>query len=321
MKQSGEKKIPTPAPIKLAEREERSYTFEFLTPMFGGGVDPKAPTGDPITKIRSASVRGQLRFWWRATQGPRFRTIEEMHAEETRIFGGAASGDNEKDPSRGVAIRLDVSRLTATPTQAADEVPYFSFPLREDRQARPTAEIRGEFCLHLRFLADASSETIGQVEAAVWAFALVFLVLGDIIGRGVFASPIYGTVEMVAASVVIIVFLQAGYAIRSRSMLRADFLVTHLPKGVQRVLLAFGYLLGAAFFLMIITGGWEESIRSFVDGEFEGEGALRVPSWPARWTVLIGSALALINYCVMAYLDIFKPELLDSEVDPDAPAL
>jgi TRAP-type C4-dicarboxylate transport system permease small subunit len=124
---------------------------------------------------------------------------------------------------------------------------------------------------------------------------------------------------MVAASVVIIVFLQAGYAIRSRSMLRADFLVTHLPDVVQRILLAFGYFLGAAFFLMIITGGWEESIRSFVDGEFEGEGALRVPSWPARWTVIIGSALALINYCVMAYLDVLKPELLDSEMDPDSP--
>ncbi|NKB49170.1 MAG: TRAP transporter small permease subunit [Alphaproteobacteria bacterium] len=160
-----------------------------------------------------------------------------------------------------------------------------------------------------------------MVLAAVWAFALTFLILADIIGRNLFDLPINGTVEMVAASVVIIVFLQAGYAIRSRSMLRADFLVVHLPAGLQRVLLAFGYLLGALFFLMIITGGWEESIRSYVDGEFEGEGALRVPSWPARWTVIIGSGLALINYCVMAYLDIFKPEMLDSEVDPDAPQL
>jgi TRAP-type C4-dicarboxylate transport system permease small subunit len=101
-------------------------------------------------------------------------------------------------------------------------------------------------------------------------------------------------------------------------MLKADFLVIHLPDGVQRILLAIGYLLGAAFFLMIITGGWEESILSYVEGEYEGEGALRVPSWPARWTVLIGSGLAMINYFVMAYIDLFKPELLDSEVDPNA---
>lgn len=156
-----------------------------------------------------------------------------------------------------------------------------------------------------------------MVAAAAWAFGLAFLIMADIVGRTVFSKPIYGTAEMVAASVVIVVFLQAGYAIRSRSMLRADFLVILLPDKVQRVLLAIGYLLGAGFFLMIITGGWEESINSFVQGEYEGEGALRVPSWPARWTVLLGSALAMVNYLVMAYLDVFKPELLNSETEAE----
>ena len=158
-----------------------------------------------------------------------------------------------------------------------------------------------------------------MITAAAWAFGLTFLILADIIGRGAFDSPIQGTPEIVTASIVIIVFLQAGYAIRSRSMLKADFLVIKLPEPVQRVLLAIGYLLGAAFFLMIITGGWEESILSWVENEFEGEGALRVPAWPARWTVLGGSALAVINYCVMAYIDVFRPELLDSEMNPNAP--
>ena len=160
-----------------------------------------------------------------------------------------------------------------------------------------------------------------MVVAAAWAFGLSFLVLGNIIGRTVFDAPIYGTAEIVAASIVIIVFLQVGFAIRSRSMLKADFLVIRLPDVVQRILLAFGYLLGAAFFLMIITGGWEESILSYVEGEFEGEGALRVPSWPARWTVLGGSALAFVNYVVLAYIDVFKPNLPDSEVDADNVAL
>ena len=156
-----------------------------------------------------------------------------------------------------------------------------------------------------------------MVVAAAGAFGLAFLVMGNIVGRFAFDSPVDGTAEIVAASIVIIVFLQAGYAIRSRSMLKADFLVTHLPDKVQRALLAVGYLLGAAFFLMIITGGWEESILSYVEGEYEGEGARQVASWPARWTVLIGSGVAMINYLVMAYIDVFKPELLDSEVPLD----
>ena len=158
-----------------------------------------------------------------------------------------------------------------------------------------------------------------MVAAAAWAFGLTFLILADIIGRSLFDSPVQGTPEIVTASIVIIVFLQAGYAIRSRSMLKAEFLVIKFPKPVQRVLLAIGYLLGAAFFLMIITGGWDESILSWVENEFEGEGALRVPAWPARWTVIGGSALALINYCVLAYIDLFQPKLLDSEIDADAP--
>ena len=153
-----------------------------------------------------------------------------------------------------------------------------------------------------------------MVFAAAWTFGLSFLVMANIIGRTYFDFPIYGTAEIVAASIVIVVFLQAGYAIRSRSMLKASFLVEHLPDKVQRTLLAIGYLLGAAFFLMIITGGWEESIASYVDGEYEGEGALRVPSWPARWTVLIGSGIAMMNYLVMFYIDVIKPEHLDSEV-------
>lgn len=147
-----------------------------------------------------------------------------------------------------------------------------------------------------------------MVVAAIWAFGLAFLILTNIIGRSVFDSPVYGTAEIVATSIVIIVFLQVGYAIRSQSMLRADFLIIHLPHSIQRIFLTIGYLLGAVFFLMIITGGWEESVLSYIEGEFEGEGALRVPSWPARWMVMIGSGLALINYLVLAYIDVFKPK-------------
>lgn len=145
------------------------------------------------------------------------------------------------------------------------------------------------------------------VLAAVWAFVLTFFIIADIVGRSVFNSPVYGVPEIVMNSIVMIVFLQAGYAIRSGAMLRADFLAQRFPPLFGRVTLAVGYLLGAAFFAMILFGGWEAAVRSWVAGEYEGEGALRVPAWPTRWTILIGSALACFNYLLMAYLDIFRP--------------
>jgi TRAP-type C4-dicarboxylate transport system permease small subunit len=82
--------------------------------------------------------------------------------------------------------------------------------------------------------------------------------------------------------------------------------------------LAIGYLLGAAFFLMIVVGGWDMAVHSWVAGEYEGEGALRVPAWPTRFTILFGSAVACFNYLLMFYLDIFRPEELNSAIDPEA---
>ena len=150
-----------------------------------------------------------------------------------------------------------------------------------------------------------------MVVAAVCAFGLTFLILLNIIDRGQFS----GVAEIVRTSIVIIVFLQAGYAIRSRSMLRADFLVSRLSGTFQKMLLVFGYLLGAAFFLMVIWGGWEESVRAWVDMNYEGEGALHVYTWPARWAVMFGSLIALMNYLVLAYVDVFRPDLLDAELN------
>ena len=150
-----------------------------------------------------------------------------------------------------------------------------------------------------------------MVVAAAYAFGLTFLILLNIIDRALFD----GVAEIVTTSIVIIVFLQAGYAIRSRSMLRADFLVSRLSGTFQKMLLVFGYLLGAAFFLMVIWGGWEESVRAWVDMNYEGEGALHVYTWPARWAVMFGSLIALLNYLVLAYIDVFRPDLLDAELD------
>jgi TRAP-type C4-dicarboxylate transport system permease small subunit len=144
-----------------------------------------------------------------------------------------------------------------------------------------------------------------MILAALWAFVLTFVILADIVARTAFNNPLNGVREIVANSIVMIVFLQAGYAIRSRSMLAADFLVLHLPRALQRTAAALGYLLGAAFFGLIIWGGWDLAVASWVGGEFEGEGALHVPAWPTRFIILIGSAAAILNYLVVAFLDVF----------------
>jgi TRAP-type C4-dicarboxylate transport system permease small subunit len=151
-----------------------------------------------------------------------------------------------------------------------------------------------------------------MIFGAVWAFFLCFFILADIISRAL-NMPISGTKEIVANSVVMIVFMQVGFAVRSQSMLRADFLVVMMPKVIQKLLLIFALLLGAAFFLLLLKAGITPALRSFANGEFDGEGALRVPVWPTRFAILVGAGLAGINYVLLSLVEIFdlRVERLD----------
>ena len=161
-------------------------------------------------------------------------------------------------------------------------------------------------------LTDQITKTL-MVLAAFWAFVLCFITLADIICRAL-NFPLQGTKEIIANSVVIIVFLQIGFAVRSRSMLGADFLVNIFGANTKRYLSVFGFLLGALFFAILFKGGIDPALRSFANGEFDGEGALRVPVWPARFTILIGSALAVINYLALAFIELFRLEVRDLDL-------
>jgi len=134
--------------------------------------------------------------------------------------------------------------------------------------------------------------------AATLAFLLSFLVVADVVGRTAFGAPVKGTPEIVSMSIVVICFLQASYAIRSGGMLHVDVVPALLPALVQDVLAALGCLLGVAFFAVIVYGGLDPFLHAWRSGEYEGEGALRIPTWPARLVVVIGAALAALNYAL-----------------------
>ncbi|HXF88155.1 MAG TPA: TRAP transporter small permease [Xanthobacteraceae bacterium] len=147
-----------------------------------------------------------------------------------------------------------------------------------------------------------------MILAAVWALGLSILIVADIFGNNVYGRAIPGVREIVISSIVMIVYLQLGFAIRSHSMLRADTLLQLLPDTLRRILLGIGYALGAVFFLMVLSGTVAPAVWAWTTSEFWGEGALRVPVWPTRFVILLGSALAILNYFVAAMIDVFGLE-------------
>lgn len=62
--------------------ERQTYDVEVVTPMFLGAADPKE------AELRAASIKGMLRFWWRATCGiDTSKDLEAMKNVENDIFG------------------------------------------------------------------------------------------------------------------------------------------------------------------------------------------------------------------------------------------
>ena len=54
----------------------------------------------------------------------------------------------------------------------------------------------------------------------------------------------------------------------------------------------------------------EGAQHAWTSNEFEGEGALRVPVWPARFIIVLGTFLAALNYLLLIIQRIAAP--LDS---------
>lgn len=142
-----------------------------------------------------------------------------------------------------------------------------------------------------------------HITSCFWILALAFTVCADALGRGLFNTPAPGTKEILQNSVVAITFLQLPLAILSGSMLRTPIIVGLLPPALRRLMRTLGYLLGAVLFVGLILSSWPEFTSAYRVGEYEGEGALRVPTWPVRGAIVVLSVLSLVAYLWMIVLD------------------
>ncbi len=63
-------------------------SLRVITPLFLYGANQKKP------EIRAASVRGQLRYWFRAIEGARIIRLDELWEAESAVFGSTAGGSS-----------------------------------------------------------------------------------------------------------------------------------------------------------------------------------------------------------------------------------
>lgn len=139
--------------------------------------------------------------------------------------------------------------------------------------------------------------------SAMWVILLAVMIFIDVMGRALFSAPFQGTTEILKNSVVSIAFLQVPYAIFLGTMLRTEFLAEVVGPGVRRIIRTFSYTLGFLLFVGLVYSTWEPMIEATLLGEYEGEGAMRVPTWPVRILIFMTGIYSAIAYAIMIYLD------------------
>ena len=142
-----------------------------------------------------------------------------------------------------------------------------------------------------------------HILSSVWVFLLALVILVDVFGRVLFLSPLPGTKEILQNSVIMVTFLQLPLAVYSGSMLRTTLVVDAMPPTVQRLLRTLCYVLGFGLFAAIGWATIPEAFDALRIGEYEGEGSLRIYTWPIRFLIVVTALFAAFAYVSMIIAD------------------
>lgn len=145
-------------PMKLAA------TFRIVTPMFLGGAEPNQEA-----ELRVPSVKGALRFWWRALMWAEVKDISQLHRLEADLFGSSDEGQSR------FLMRLDAA-LAETHTVQEQWPPaswqrYSGYGLR-DKGERKFLKPGREFTVHFQ-LKRCNSEQSAQIISTLQILGLI----------------------------------------------------------------------------------------------------------------------------------------------------
>jgi CRISPR-associated protein Cmr1 len=113
---------------------ELRVQLEVATPILGGSHQTCAI--DDVDVIRAPSVRGHLRFWWRALYAAQYANAAALYQRESALWGRAATDDGGRS---AVEIRVSVEGTPDSPDRSdidLQQTPgaYALWPARAERR-------------------------------------------------------------------------------------------------------------------------------------------------------------------------------------------
>lgn len=138
----------------------------------------------------------------------------------------------------------------------------------------------------------------------VWIFAIMLLIVADVVGRNFLAAPITGVAEISARSVVAVVFLMLPAAALNGTLIQADFLLRGLRRHSRRavhLLDTLFALVGAMLFALVAIAAWPDTHEAWTSSEFFGvRGVWTLPTLPFHLLVVLGSWATSLAFVTVA---------------------
>ena len=140
--------------------------------------------------------------------------------------------------------------------------------------------------------------------ATCWILLLMLLICADVVGLKLFASPIYGVIELTEKSIVPIVFLQLAYAARTGRLTRIDFLYSVIERHSvfsARVLDILFAAIAATIIGVLASHLLPDFQRDLARGSYFGTMTVfSAPIWPFTLATLIGAVALTVEFARQA---------------------
>lgn len=134
--------------------------------------------------------------------------------------------------------------------------------------------------------------------------AMTLAVVADVTGRYLLNSPINGTAEMVTMAVVVVLYLQLAYTLRSGRMTRSDAFFDRLVERHPAIGYAVGVLFavaGLCLMVAIMMGAWPKWRTAWREDYYVGViDVFTFPEWPLLLIIFIGCGLTALQFALLA---------------------
>ena len=133
----------------------------------------------------------------------------------------------------------------------------------------------------------------------------MFLGVADIVGTQVLLIPVPGPRELTESTMVLIVFGALAYAQIRRAHIRVELLYLKMPPRGRAVMDVITDLAAISFFGLILSEAISEAQYSYQIKEAT-TGLIRFPLWPARFTLVAGCSLMILQLCLHMIQDLIR---------------